>query len=624
MSTGAVFQGVFQMFSRTLHCEGLEETLGKEGTLAEVDEALDAITAGAVADSVESRTLDFKRQGRSREDILKDLAIAAACFANSLGGSLIVGVKDRASGEDAFEGTDLDADRVVRRIYELTEPHLTVDILELNLLGRRLLHLRVPRSPEVHQVDGRATHRVQTSCEPMTASQIATLLSERRGEDWSNEDSGRSTGEVSRVALEMARLLLRQSADPQRRAYSTESDDDLLRVLGLVSEHGTLLQAGSLLIGEPRDNTNDLVVYQYRRTPAGEPVVMQRLPGPLLPALLRVLELVDARVDKTPVNLPDGQQIQLADLPEAVVREAIANAVIHRDYRRGGAVRVEHAPTRLVVTSPGPLVQGVTVQNILTTTSRPRNGRLAAAVRMLGLAEEAGVGVDRMYREMVRVGHEPPQFVEDPDQLQVALLGGAPNKNLTRFVATLPAAEGDDADTMLVLYTLLTRRTISASQLSDTLQKGTQEVESVLRRLAGDPVQLIEPTRETARRKHPNYRLREHAVSYLGAAITYRRRTTDEYDRKIIELVRETRQINARMVKIALDLGTAAASRVMGDLVAREVLVKTSEAQRGPGVTYGPGPAFPSARPRRGKHTSTARPEDPSEPKDDTGQTPLF
>jgi len=87
-------------------------------------------------------------------------------------------------------------------------------------------------------------------------------------------------------------------------------------------------------------------------------------------------------------------------------------------------------------------------------------------------------------------------------------------------------------------------------------------------------------------------------VSALGPAISYRRRTTDEYNRKIIELVREVGHINARMVKIALDLDTVPASRVLGDLVARKILVKTSEAQRGPAVTYGPGEKFPQKRTR--------------------------
>jgi ATP-dependent DNA helicase RecG len=105
---------------------------------------------------------------------------------------------------------------------------------------------------------------------------------------------------------------------------------------------------------------------------------------------------------------------------------------------------------------------------------------------------------------------------------------------------------------------------------------------------------MIEPNRETARRAHPSYRLREHVVSALGPAVIYRRRTPDEYDRKIIELAREAGQVNARMVKIALDVETGQASQLLSDLVRRGVLVKTSKSQRGRLVTYGPGPQFPT------------------------------
>ena len=192
-------------------------------------------------------------------------------------------------------------------------------------------------------------------------------------------------------------------------------------------------------------------------------------------------------------------------------------------------------------------------------------------------------------------------FEETIDQVLVTLIGGAPNTHLTRFVATLPQMEADDADAMLILYTLLTKRVVSAGQLAPLLQKGEEEVEFVLRRLGSEPPAMLEPTRETARRHHPNYRLREHVITMLGPAVAYRRRTTDEYDRKIVELVRETGHINARIVKIALDLGGVAASRVLGDLVDRGILAKTSEAQRGPSVTYGRGPLFPTPARRRTK-----------------------
>ena len=85
-------------------------------------------------------------------------------------------------------------------------------------------------------------------------------------------------------------------------------------------------------------------------------------------------------------------------------------------------------------------------------------------------------------------------------------------------------------------------------------------------------------------------------------------------DRKIVDLLRETGTINARMVRIALDLGAVSASRVLSDLVERGVLLKSSGAQRGPSVTYGPGPRFPVTRTRRASrapsttHTSGGAP----------------
>lgn len=568
-------------------------------SIAQVEGALQAIADGATAESVESAILEFKSQGRSRDDTSKLIAEAVACFANAAGGHVVLGVRNRPGGPEAFEGTSIDPDILLRRIYELTTPPLTVEVDPLVRGGVTLLIVRVPRSPDVHQVDGRATRRIGASCESMSAAQIAALLAERRGDDWSGEDTGRPLTDVSATAVEQARALLRAARDPARRAYAGGTTEDLLRALGVTTSRNTLIRAGELLLCEPSGPIPS-VVYQYRRTPAGEPVTT-RPEGSLLSVFLRTLELISGRLDTTPVNLPGGQQIQLADLPEPAIREAVANAVMHRDYRLTGSVQIEHAATRLAVTSPGPLVQGVTLANILTTSSRPRNARLAAAVRTLGLAEEAGVGVDRMYREMVRVGFGPPVFEETAHYVRVTLTGGAPSTHLTRFVATLPQVESEDADAMLTLYTLLTRQVVSARQLAPLLQKEEPEVEYVLRRLATEPSNIIEPTRESADRRHRNYRLRDHVISALGPAVNYRRRTSDEYDRTVIGLVREMGQINAAVVRMALGLPAQRASRILSHLVERGVLVRTSEAQRGRGVTYGPGPLFPPLERKRAR-----------------------
>ncbi len=81
----------------------------------------------------------------------------------------------------------------------------------------------------------------------------------------------------------------------------------------------------------------------------------------------------------------------------------------------------------------------------------------------------------------------------------------------------------------------------------------------------------------------------------------YRRRTTDDADRKVVALVRDAGEVNARLLRITLDLGASEASRLLADLVRRGWLVKTSKAQRGRSVTYGPGPSFPGGSKKDGR-----------------------
>lgn len=567
--------------------------------------ALDAVAAGTAARDLESETLDFKTEGRSRDDTLVDLAQAAVCFANARGGSVVVGVADRPGGPGAFHGCNLDPALIRRRIFELTEPPLTVDLEQINHPQGTVVVVGVPIGSTVHAVKGRSTERIGTACMPMRSERIAAVVIDRSGDDWSAHPTDRPLSAVDPVAVAIARDFLASSPDPARRAFGRHSDIDLLKTLGVVTSQDNLTRAGEVLFTK-QAHGREHFAYIYRRTPTGALVANEHLDGPMLSALQRVFDLVEARVDRTSVNVGGGQQVQIADLPEGAVREAIVNAVMHRNYRDTARITVEHAATRLAITSPGPFVSGVTVNNVLTTSSRSRNPQLSEAMRKLGLAETAGAGIDRMYAEMARVGHQPPIFDADDATVRVTLLGGAPNEYLARFVTTLPPGSGEDADTLVVLLTLLTRRTITAVQMAPVLQKAEVEAQAVLERLAANPLLLIEPTRESSRRARPTYRLREVPVAALGPAVTYRRRTADSSDRKILALVQEAGTINSRMVKILLDLDTSTTSRMLGDLVERGLLVKTSRSTRGPGVTYGPGPDLPKTTGLTSKTGSSA------------------
>lgn len=554
--------------------------------------ALERILAGANADEVEGPELEFKQESDRIRDTERILAEAALCFANAQGGTIVVGVHDRRRGREALIGCSLDPVEVQARIYQLTTPALLVAADAIDFDGCRLIVLRVPRSPEIHSDrQGRARRRIGASCQTLTPPEQAILREDRRGTDWSALRSSHGGAALDRVALASARERLARG-DRESRPAPSLSDEDLTRLLGVVDGDGHLTRAGEVLLCSSPLN-EEQVIYQYKPTPGGEPSLVERLGGPLLVVLGRLTDLIWARRNTTPVNLPDGTQIEVADFPEGAVREAIVNALLHREFRFRSPIYVEHSPSTFVVQSPGPLVAGITVSNILTHPSKPRNPCLFAAARRLRIAEETGRGVDRMFRDLLRAGYGVPEFSQSVDSTRVTLVSGAPRTQVVRFVEQLPSQERDDVDTLLTLFTMLSSQEITAEQLAPIVQKSPSEARAVLRRLSDDPPAILEATRDSARMKSPRYRLRSAALGALGRAVAYHRPGLDDLDRKVIAHLEEYGHITNKTVQNLLDVDMIRARDLIRGMRDRGLLVKVSKHQRGPGVRYGAGPKYP-------------------------------
>lgn len=557
------------------------------------------------ASSLEGQSLDFKTEKQHAKETAQDLAEAAICFANAGGGTLVIGITDNGTGPSAFVGTKSDADDLRSRIHALTEPALVTEIDEVIFEGQRLLVIRVPQGLDVYSTKkGLVTRRWNDQCLPMRPADVSRLDDERRGNDWTAKATSRPAEDVDPDALLRARSLLRGAPDETRRKLADVSTLDLLKALKVVSGSGKhLTRAGEILLCRAAKSANDeVIVYQYRPTPGGEASAVRRWGTPLVLSFAEAIDTVAARNGITPVNTNGGQQLQVEDYPSVAIREALANAVIHGDYREKRPVQVEHSPDVLSVTSPGPLVSGITPKNILTAGSRARFPTLATAFRILGLAEELGQGVDRMFREMVRSGRSVPEVSEDELQglgTRVTFRGGPPNARITRFIADLPDAEREDTDTLLLVRMLCEQRTITAPQAADVIQRDLLGAEGVLRRLSSGDAELLEPTAGTVARKHPTYRLRSAALAALGPAVKYHRRATTDVNRKVVEHVREYGTINNATVQRVFDVDVYQARDILREFVGREVLVRVSEQQRGVAVKYGPGPSFPEKRARK-------------------------
>jgi ATP-dependent DNA helicase RecG len=285
------------------------------------------------------------------------------------------------------------------------------------------------------------------------------------------------------------------------------------------------------------------------------------------------------------------------------LRELVVNALVHRDYDLAAAVEVEHSPESLAVTSPGGLVFGVTPENILTYPSTPRHRLLLDAITLLQVAERTGQGIDRAYRELLRVGKSPPQVTDDGLQVRVVVPGGAGNDAFARFVASLEPSLGRDVDVLLAMSCLREQRSVDALELSHAIQRPPSDAQSVLERLvhAG----LLDPTRRTARRQFPSYALTAEALAGLGRAVRYHFRRTDETDRKVVAHVREYGSVTNQALRRLFDIEVFAARDLLRDLQQRQVLRKLDPARAGPGIRYGPGARFPA--PTGGRARSAQR-----------------
>jgi len=120
-------------------------------------------------------------------------------------------------------------------------------------------------------------------------------------------------------------------------------------------------------------------------------------------------------------ELPDGLFRQFLPLyDEAVVRELLVNALVHRPYTQRGDIFLNLYPDRLQVVNRGPLPVGVTPQNILHTTVR-RNENLARIFHDLKLMEREGSGFDRMYEVLLSQGKRLPELKEGSDRVSVTI-----------------------------------------------------------------------------------------------------------------------------------------------------------------------------------------------------------
>jgi len=542
------------------------------------------VTAPLIPTS-ETLVVEFK----SDRDKLGDdeLIEALICLANAHGGTLYLGVENDGTVTGLHAARPQDIQPLAALIANRTAPALSITVDLIEQTGLRVAAIRVPQTAAITaRSDGLVKRRRiggngQPECVPFLPHEYASRQADFQLIDMSSEPvAGATLDDFDVLQRERLRRIINTNPRSDKSLIGL-SDEQLDGALSLtVTRNGlrrpTLL--GLLLIGA----TASL----QRLVPTHE-VLFQVLSGTRVKvnessraALVEIVEWLDllSRGVNTEQEFNEGLfRIGISRVDVDALREAINNALVHRDYARRGPVRVCWQDIDLIISNPGGFVEGVTIENLLTTEPRPRNPALADAFKRLGLVDRTGRGVDLIFSGMLRFGRPEPDYSQSIPDLVKLSISTAAAEAFVRMVLQEEARQKGDlpVETLVILTALRQARRLGASELAEKLQCNAQQ--------AG---RLLEPLLERGLiQAHGTGRGRQYTLSpqvykALGQTIEYARQVG--FDRLqqvelIRNLARQKERIKREDVVDLCRLTAKQASRRLAQMVQDGILIQRGE-----------------------------------------------
>lgn len=340
--------------------------------------------------------------------------VTALC--NEKGGSLVIGMEDKyphkvvGTRQNENSTGELEAniyrDTGIRpKIYELYED-------EAEKKGRVLV-IDVPPRPAgtVFKFEDVPLMRVGEELKPMSDEVYLSIIQENEP-DFSQQICRDAT--LDDLDPDALSVLKEKYARKQNNPiFLTLSNRQILSDLQLITDEG-ITNAAVILLGKEdfikRVYPQASVMLEYRHSES-QITFDNRISysQPFFIMIDRLWHDIDLRNGK--FQIKEGPYI--FDVPyfnEEVIRESINNAITHRDYTWHSETVIKQYPQKLIVTNAGGFPHGVTIDNILTVPSTPRNRLLADVLSKTGIVERSGQGVDKIFYRTLSEGKEAPDY----------------------------------------------------------------------------------------------------------------------------------------------------------------------------------------------------------------------
>lgn len=376
--------------------------------------------------SGEHQTIEKKslRQIIGKTADFNDIAQECVGMANARGGHIFIGIENTDSLPPVSQKIDDSLlENLLKRIPQITHNVVIAPQKTSAGNGGEYIDLEVfPTQNFACTSDGRYFLRVSDENNPLMPDELSRLMSDKAAFAWEIQTSqkvprNRRDGDKVKNFLEMIR-----ASDRVSDFVKSKIDEGILEYYLLVKDK-YLTNLGVLWIGKREDRVTlnyapqiQFIKYDEQGIKTNKIIWDDSYRNPY--------ELIEAVWNEVPdwkeyFEIPDGMFRQkVPHYPERVIRELLANALVHRPYTQRGDIFINLHPDRLEFHNPGLFPLGVNEKNILHT-SVARNEHLAQIFRALKLMEKEGSGYDMMYDELLSIGKHTPKPSQGDDRVTV-------------------------------------------------------------------------------------------------------------------------------------------------------------------------------------------------------------
>lgn len=373
--------------------------------------------------------------------------VTALC--NEGGGRIVIGMEDKhphkvVGTSQAENGigqleSDIYNDTGIRpQIYELFE----------DTTHKRVLVIEVPGRPrgKVYKYEDVPLMRVGEELKPMDDKTLVSILQEQEPDFSELFCEEASLADLDAEAIEI--LKEKYAKKQNNSSFTSLSNEQALSDLGLVKGN-KVTNAAVLLVGKEtflqRVFPQAKVMLEYRATEAQINFDSRVSWGqPFFILIDKLWEAINLRNGVIPIR--EGAYI--FDIPffkEDVIREFVNNAFAHRDYRRNSEIVIKQYPNKLVIQNAGGFPLGVTLENLLTVPSTPRNRLLADVLSKTGVVERSGQGIDKIFLYTLSEGKPAPDFsLSDAFTVTGVLYANVKDKAFATFLQNAQQELPDD------------------------------------------------------------------------------------------------------------------------------------------------------------------------------------